>query len=118
MSKVIKSIGIINVGDIYTITEGEFVGKSILIEWISPNKQIHIGNNQMRRQVYGKLLNSNKRINTILEFLKEYIDLKNSIRIKNMSDFDLIKLCKKDNKNAIKEFVRRFKKLPKFNAIK
>lgn len=111
--KVIKSVGIINVGDIYTVTEGEYSGKKILIEWISPNKQIHIGNNQMRRQVYGRLLNSSKKINTILEFLQEYIDLKQSIKIKKMSDFDLIKLCKKRNKDAIKEFIRRFKKMPK-----
>ena len=115
-AKIIKSVGIVDVGSIYTVGDGYHKGSKILIEWICPQKQVQIGNNIMCRQVHGRLLNSSKKINTVLEFLQEYIDLKKQIKIKNMSDLDLIRQCKRNNKEAIKEFVRRFKKLPKINA--
>lgn len=113
--KIIKSVGIIETGGIYTVGEGTYQGNKIFVSWICPKKQIHIGNNIMCRQVYGRILNSGKKINTVLEFLQEYLDLKKQIRIKNMSDIDIIRQCKRNNKDAIKEFVRRFKKMPKIN---
>jgi hypothetical protein len=112
--EIVESVGIISINNIYTITQGSHSGEKIMIKWICPNKQIHIGNNKMRRQVYGTLIQSNAKINTVLEFLQEYIDAnKPKSNYKILDNFKLILLCKKRDKEAILEFVKRFKKLPK-----
>lgn len=114
--EIIKKVGPIQVGQTYLMTEGNFAGQTILVEWINPDKQIHIGNNIMCRQIYGKVIGTRKKINYILEFLVEYQELKRKLKWKNMSDFDLIMLTKRRNKDAIREFIRRFKKMPKING--
>ena len=55
-------------------------------------------------------LKNKKRINVILEFLKddEFLDYS------KMNKVELIKRIKKSDKKAKKEYILRFKKIPKF----
>lgn len=113
--EIVESVGVIELGGIYTIQDGaSYDGRKIVIDYISPNKQIYV-KGKMCRQAHGRLLNSSTKINVVLELLKEYIDSKKP-NYKKFDNLKIIKLCKKNDKNAITEFVRRFKKLPKINV--
>lgn len=106
---LLLSVDGIKVGEIYTITDGWHIGKKILVDYINPFKTI-CSNGKQYRQVHGRLLNTTFKINTELELLLEYKNANTNYR--NLSNLELIKLAKINDKKAITEFVIRFKKLP------
>jgi len=97
------------VNNIYTIGVGYYMGEKMLLTWINPYKNICV-NGKRYTSVYGKLLNSNKKIQTILEFLRD----RNFIDYKRLSKIQLILKIKSGDIKAKKEFIVRFKKIPKF----
>lgn len=97
------------INNIYTVGDGFYKGERILITWINKSKTISFGSKRFT-QAHGVLIKNKKRINVILEFLKddEFLDYS------KMNKVELIKRIKKSDKKAKKEYILRFKKIPKF----
>lgn len=117
VNNVVNSVGIIKLGGIYTVGLGYHFGKKIRIDDIAEECTIALGNTGvMWRRVHGKILNSDTRINTVLETLQEFKDdqVEKSGNYKSLNTYDLIRMVKSGNKNSIVEFVKRYKKMPKY----
>lgn len=109
--EIVTRVGVISLDGVYTIAEGYHEGKKIKVTYISPDRTIFSAGKQYR-MVEGKLLNSSAKINTMLELLWEYKDSK-KINYNRLNQLELIRRCKRGDKKAVVEFIRRFKKKPK-----
>lgn len=98
------------IGDICYVGCGFYFDQKIRIDYISKFKCI---TNKGKRytQVSGTLLKNGKRVNAILEFLKSDLE----IQYKLVTKLELIKLIINGDKKAKKEYIIRYKKLPKIN---
>lgn len=97
----------ISINNIYVVGDGFYSGEKILLTWINKSKNISM-NSKRFTQAHGRLLKNNKSINVILEFLKDDDDYS------KLSKILLIKKIKKKDLKAKKEYILRYKKLPKF----
>lgn len=98
------------INDICVIKDGGFYdGFKAKLLWISSSKIISCGSKRYH-QAQVCLLKNNKKINTILEFLKDEDDYS------NLSKIDLIKKIKNNDKKAIKFYIMKYKQKPKFNV--
>jgi ribosomal protein L4 len=96
----------VKVNDVYTLKIGFYAGQPFIVTWISNHKNIYMSGERYT-QVHGILINSKKRINTVLEFLSS----EKILDYKKMSKLDLIKRAKKyKDVRAKKEYIMRFKK--------
>lgn len=114
-NKVRINYEMIQVGEIYEIvSDHHHGGKKIKIEIIS-DSDIVVGNNGKRFPIInGRLLNSSTKINVFPIDIKDYYDrFMLNVNYSKLKDFDIIKLSKNNDKRAIVEFVKRFKKMPK-----
>lgn len=91
------------VGDRIKTTQFPWGGHHFLIKGIQ--------NFNPNRMLYCENLRTGKFIN-LVEVFCSYI--KPTSAFSKFSNLQIIKLTKRGNKEALKEFVRRFKKLPKF----
>lgn len=99
-----------NVGDIAFVGIGFYSDQKIRIDYIDKHKKI-TSNGKRYTQVSGTLLKNDRRINCILEFLFD----SSKLNYTKLSKFDLIKLIVKKDTKAKKEYIIRYKKLPKIN---
>lgn len=97
------------INNIYTVGDGFYSGEKILLIWINKSKNISMGSRRFT-QANGRLIKNDKRINVILEFLKD----NNFLDYSKLSKLDLIKKIRKKDLKAKKEYILRFKKIPKF----
>lgn len=97
----------ISINNIYVVGDGFYSGEKILLTWINKSKNVSM-NSKRFTQAHGRLLKNNKSINVILEFLKDDDDYS------KLSKILLIKKIKKKDLKAKKEYILRYKKLPKF----
>lgn len=100
------------VGKTYRIRTGIYKSKNVILRYVNPKKQIII-RGKMHNQVSCELLEDKTIFNTVLENLCEIPNLNEIVMVKNLSPNELLKLAKKKDKEAIKEYIRRYKKLPK-----
>ena len=68
-TKVITQVGDFRVNEVYHLTAGHYRGKLIKLNYISPTKQVMIEKSR-NRFVCGELVESNLKINTVLEHLE------------------------------------------------
>ncbi len=99
----------IKINNIYTVGCGFYLGEKFLLTWINPTQNICIAGKRYT-SVYGQLIYNGKHISTILEFLMN----KDFINYKKISKVQLITRIKKGDLKAKKEFIVRYKKVPKF----
>ena len=94
---------------IYTVGDGFYKGEEILLKWINNSKTITIGKRRYT-QAHGTLLKNKKNINVILEFLRSH----EIVDYSSMSLVNLIRKIKSKDNKAKKEFILRYKRVPKF----
>jgi hypothetical protein len=99
----------IKINNIFTVGDGYYSGERILLLWINKSKNISMFGKRFT-QANGRLIKNNKRINVILEFLKD----DDSTDYTLLAKIDLIRKIKRKDLKAKKEYILRYKKLPKF----
>jgi|ERR1035437_764735 hypothetical protein len=116
----IIGVGAFKIGNIYMLNDGYYKGQLVKLLWISVNKPIYVYP-QHFRQVQIILINErNKKINAPLNHLsisnhQPVVFLAPINPFKKLSNKNLIKLAvKTDNRKVLQEYIRRFKKKPKF----
>ncbi len=120
-------VGDFKINQLYVLNCGYYRGQVVKLEWISTNKPIFL-EGKHHRQISVILINDqNKKIVSQLNHLSVrkgipnypsppvVVKLTTNNPFKNLSNKNLIHLAvKSDNRKVLQEYIRRFKKKPKF----
>lgn len=117
--QVIEADGF-RIGQAYMMKSGWYKGYMLRLDWIAKQKHLYIfGTGARERQMSGAITHHGKQIqiNTYPSelWLQVPVIVGMSIeqRLSKSNNVTIIKLASTGNKAAIKEFIRRFKKVPK-----
>lgn len=98
------------VGKTYRLKSGSYKDEDVVLTWINPRKNVKIGK-IIHNQIICTVLSKHIHLNTVLANLKDIGILKPDYS--TLENKDLFVYVKSGMKEAVKEFVKRFGKLPK-----
>lgn len=112
-TKVVETAEGYIVGKIYKLQDGYHQGNLIRIISIDFSKKMIIDGKKYRK-AHGMIITSQLHINFLLKDLKSKIKIVRETPMSEKSNPDIVKLARLGDRLATQEFVRRFKRKPKF----